>query len=70
MGTSMFTTSLRTFEKFHCPEEPVAGSATWRSTNVRTSAPIISAIETIPIDQASLEAVLDFMSFRSLCAGS
>jgi hypothetical protein len=32
-----------------------------RSTNIKTSAPAISAIETVPIDQASLEAVLGFI---------
>ena len=58
---AMFTTLLRMFEKVHCPEEPAAGNTAWRSTNIRTSWAIIIAIEKVPTDQASLEAILGFI---------
>jgi hypothetical protein len=59
----MFTTLLRTFEKVHLPEEafPPVGNATWRSMNMKTSAPIIIAIDSVPTDHAILDAVLCFI---------
>jgi hypothetical protein len=56
--TPMFTTAFRTFGKFQRYWETEAGTAAWRKPNMRTSAPIISAIEKLPTDHASLEAVL------------
>ena len=61
VGTAMLTATLRAFETVHLPDEAASGTATWRSMNISTSCPINSAIEIVPIDQASLEAVLAFI---------
>jgi hypothetical protein len=60
-GTAIFTTALRTFEKFQRSVEAEAESPVWRSTYIIASEPIISAIENVPTDQGSLEAVLGFI---------
>ena len=71
MGTAMFTTSLRTFEKLQVePVEVTGGIATWRSTNINTRPPAIKAIETVPTDQATLEAVLGFIVASILSSAS
>src|SRR5438105_13464560 len=62
MGTAMLTRLVRTSEKVHRAAEAAEGSVAWRSTNISTSTPIISAIEAIPTDQATLEAVLRFIT--------
>src|SRR5207247_3823068 len=61
VGTAKFTRWLRTFEKVHATEETASGTATWRSRNIKARPPAIIAIEAIPTDQASLEAVLGFI---------
>ncbi len=64
----MFVTSPKALEKLHFVVP--AGSRAWRSTNIRTSAPVISAIEANPTDQATLEAVLGFIAADSVPAAA
>ena len=58
---AMLTALLSTFAKFQelATATSVVGSSVPRSMYISASAPIISAIDTIPIAHASLEAVLD-----------
>src|SRR5207342_308257 len=61
-GTAAPTTALRTFEKLQSWAEAAGGRAAWRSMNISARAPTMSAKERVPTDQASLEAVLGFIS--------
>src|SRR5215831_11861837 len=58
---AMFTNTFRTLAKLQLSEAAAGGSVVPRSTNMRARAATIMAIETVPIDHASRDAVLAFI---------